>query len=107
MMNPDYERFYTLYKKMPGILAYTTIIMTVIWSIVDVSIFQTSYGSYFNRYTCYGIMELESALLAMLVWWAIGAVLAGIAWFFSALSVSATVRRTDAVVAIKEKLQQN
>ena len=49
-------------------------------------------------------MELDSAGLALIIWWAIGAVLSFATWFFSALTVSATIARTDAVIEINNKI---
>ena len=99
VINPDYQKLYGIYKKLPGILAIIIMSLVFIWSIVDVSVFVESY----YRKTYYGVMYLESAFLAMFIWWVIGAVVAASTWFFSALSVSATVARTDAVIELNNK----
>lgn len=103
--NPDYQKLYGIYKKLPSILAIVIMSLVFVWSIVDVSVFQ-----YKPRYSSgyrYGVMELESAFLAMLIWWAIGAVVSVSVWFFSALSVSATVVRTDAIIELNNKTPEN
>ena len=101
LMEPDYKQFYKLLKKLPGILAIGIFALTFIWSIVDAVAFTHEYDDYMY----YGVMELESPVLVLLIWWAIGAVSAALAWFFSALGVSATATKTDAVVEINEKLK--
>ena len=104
VLNPDYQKLYGIYKKLPGILAIIIMSLVFIWSIVDVSVFvEESYSRYSGSTTYYGVMYLESAFLAMFIWWAIGAVLAASTWFFSALSVSATVARTDAIIELNNK----
>ena len=96
MMKPNYNKFYEFYKKLPGILTVIVIVLVLAWSIVDVAVF--SYRSY------YGVMALDSLGLALIIWWAIGAVLAYATWFFSVLTISATVARTDAVIEINNKM---
>ena len=103
ILNPNYEKFYALYKKLPGISSIALAALVFIWSIVDVSVF--SYHSRYGDY--YGIMHLGSAVLVYIIWWAIGAVFSLLTWFFSSLVVSATVTRTDAIVEIKNNLNKN
>ena len=102
ILNPDYKKYYGTYKQLPGILAILIGVLTLIWSIVDVAAF-----SYEGRYSVYyGIMGLKSLVLTLLIWWAIGAVLAVGTWFFSTLAVSATVARTDAIIEINDKIKR-
>ena len=104
IFNPNYEKFYALYKKLPSIASIVLAALVFIWSIIDVSIFSPHYYYYGNYY---GIMRLDSAFLVLIIWWAIGAVLTLLTWFFSSLTVSATVTRTDAIVEIKNNLNKN
>ena len=99
--NPNYKRFYEIYKKMPAIISIILASLVFIWSIVDVAAFSYR-GSYYQRY--YGIMHLDTPFLAMFIWWLIGAVLVFAAYFFTVLPISATVVRTDAILEIKEKI---
>ena len=103
IINPDYKKFYSIYKKLPGIVSIILAVLVFAWSIVDVSVF--SYSGYYSSY--YGVMQIESLFLALIIWWAIGAVLCAATWFFSALFVSATVARTDATIEINKKLAEN
>lgn len=106
LLNPDYKKFYNLYKKLPGILAIVIAALFFIWSIVDLAAF--SYVSdYYPQYNSYGIMDLDSGLLVLLIWWVIGAIVTSCTWFFSVLVVSATVARTDAIIAINEKTHEH
>ena len=103
LLNPDYKKFYGLYKKLPGILAIIIAALFFIWSIVDLSVFSDDggfYGGYFHS-PSYGIMELESPILVLLIWWISGAITTVCTWFFSVLVVSVTVTRTDATLAIE------
>jgi len=105
MMNPNYNKFYKRYKKLPGILTIVIAVLVLAWSIVDVIVF--SYSPSYRYGPQYGIMDLDSAGLVLVIWWAIGAVLSYATWFFSALTVSATVARTDATIEISNKLTKN
>lgn len=97
MKDPDYTKFYRIFKKLPKILAIIIAALVFIWSIVDVSIFNGYY---------YGVMQLKSCFLVLLIWWLIGAVLAFATYFFSAMHVSAIVLRTDAMLELKEKVEK-
>ncbi len=97
MKDPDYTKFYRIFKKLPKILAIIIAALVFIWSIVDVSIFNGYY---------YGVMQLKSCFLVLLIWWLIGAVLAFATYFFSAMHVSAIVLRTDAVLEINAKVKE-
>lgn len=102
MKDPDYTKFYRIFKKLPKILAIIIAALVFIWSIVDVAVF--SHDGYYNTY--YGVMRLGSCLLVLLIWWLIGAVLAFATYFFSALPVSATVVRTDALLELNAKVKE-
>ena len=104
ILNPNYEKFYALYKKLPAIASITWAALVFMWSIIDVSVFSSRSYYYGNSY---GIMSLDYAFLVLIIWWAIGAVLSLLTWFFSSLIVSATVTRTDAIVEIKNNLNKN
>lgn len=103
MKDPNYDKFYRIFKKIPKILAIVVAALVFIWSIVDVAVFSYS-GYYYQPY--YGVMHLPSWFLALFIWWIIGAVLALLTYFFSALPVSATVVRTDAVLEINAKVKE-
>lgn len=106
LLNPDYKKFYGIYKKLPGILAIIIAALFFIWSIVDLAAF--SYVSdYYPEYNSYGVMNLDSGFLVLLIWWISGAITTAATWFFSVLVVSATVARTDATIEINQKLQNN
>lgn len=97
MKDPDYTKFYRIFKKLPKILAIIIAALVFIWSIVDVSIFNGYY---------YGVMQLKSCFLVLLIWWLIGAVLAFATYFFSAMHVSAIVLRTDAMLELNAKVKE-
>ena len=102
-INPNYKKYYSLLKKLPAILTITILFLVLVWSIVDVNVFNytTNYG-----YTFYGIMRLPSAFLELIIWWAIGLVIAGATWFFSVIAVSATITKIDAILEINGKLNR-
>lgn len=97
MKDPNYTKFYRIFKKLPKILAIIIAALVFIWSIVDVSIFNGYY---------YGVMQLKSCFLVLLIWWLIGAVLAFATYFFSAMHVSAIVLRTDAMLELNAKVKE-
>lgn len=98
LLNINYKSLYEIYKKMPMILSITLASLVFIWSIVDVAVFSRSYYNY------YGIMELPSPILPILIWWIIGAVLTCVIYFFSSLLISAVVVRTDAIVEMSKNI---
>lgn len=106
MKNPDYNKFYKIYKKLPKILAVVVALLMWVWSIIDVTVFNYYSGSYYHTVTYYGVMRLGSRFLALIIWWLIGAVLAFATYFFSAMHVSAIVLRTDAVLEINAKVKE-
>ena len=101
LLNPNYKKLYALYKKLPCIASITMSFLIFAWSIIDVSVFSNS------RYHDYGIMELDAAILPLLIWWGIGVVMFFATWFFTSLIISATVTRTDAIIEIQEHLKNN
>jgi Zn-dependent protease with chaperone function len=103
ILSPNYKKFYQLYKKMPAIAAITTMILALVWSIIDVIVFRVGRGGWFTSVWEFGILRLNNPIVSILIWLAIGVVLATIVWFFSALTISATITRTDAVLEISEK----
>jgi hypothetical protein len=105
-INPDYKKFYELYKKMPAISSASILIAAILWSFVDTFVNQVDVGMYSTIYR-YGILQTDSPIINILIWWIVGAVLAVVTWFFSALAVSATIIRTDEVLAISNKICEN
>ncbi len=104
----NYKKFYSIYRFLPLILAATILFLMFVWSIVDVAALGTHYTStYGNRVDYYGVMRLKSAFLCLIIWWLIGIVLAAATWFFSALAVSPTITRTDAVIEMNERGKTN
>lgn len=106
MKNPDYNKFYKIYKKLPKILAVVVALLMWIWSIIDVTCFIYQSNSYYSTVIYYGVMRFTSRFPALLIWWLIGAVLAFATYFFSAMHVSAIVLRTDAVLEINAKVKE-
>lgn len=86
MKDPDYTKFYRIFKKLPKILAIINIILFFIAAIVLASIY-----------------DMPSLII---VGWLIGAIYTLIAYFFSVLLVAATVVRTDAVLEINAKVKE-
>ena len=103
---PNYKIYYKIYKKLPKILAVVVALLMWVWSIIDVTCFIYQSGSYYTNVTYYGVMRFTSRFPALLVWWAIDAVLAFATYFFSAMHVSAIVLRTDAVLEINAKVKE-
>ena len=103
MKLPDYQNFYNYYRKLPTICSILLGILVFVWSIVDVSLF-----SYTSRYygSSYGIMGLDSVAIVLFIWWAIGAVLCVLTYFFMSLAISPTIVQTDAVLEINKKLDK-
>ena len=99
---PDYQKLYNSYRKLPSICSLILGILVFAWSIVDVSVF--GYHSRYSDY--YGIMELRSAVLVLVIWWAIGAILCVLTYYLTSLSISPTIARTDAVLEINQRLNK-
>lgn len=100
---PSYRKFFKFYKKLPFVTSLIIAIAVVIWSIIDVAVF--SHTEYYEP--CYGIMRFNNPLWVLLVWWGIGAVASILNWLFSALIISPTVVRTNAVLEIEEHLTKD
>lgn len=107
IINPNYKKFYGIYKKLPGILAITIAVLYFIWSIIDVAVFSYEYTDRFGNVEGeYGVMGLHSWFFALLIWWIIGAINAFFTWFFSVLIVSTKVTIADSVIEINNKLSR-
>jgi len=90
IFNPDFKFFYKLYRKLPIISAIAVAALSFVFSMIlvlgDVISFTDSY------------------FLDLVLVWIIGAIITCGVWFFSMLTVSATIIRTDSVIEINEKL---
>jgi hypothetical protein len=96
--NPDYEKSYKIFKKIPAILSTIDGAAMFVWGFIDAANTSGRYGTY------YGILRLPSPILVLLLWWSIGAVLFFLTNFFTKLAIAPTVVRTDAILDVKEKL---
>ena len=88
-MELDYKWSYRIYRYLPIISAIVTAIGSFLWAVID------SVGG--NSIIC------ESGILAFIIWIIIGAILTACVFFISMIRMSATVVRTDAVLALEEK----
>lgn len=103
LLKPNYKKFYNILKKLPGIIAMAIVVASFIWSIVDVCVF--SFESYYFTYdSFYGIMQLSSPVLSILIWWVIGIVSATISWLICTLAITPTVVKLDAILKIEQKV---
>ena len=104
-INPDYKKFYSIYRKLPAICSIIHAIIVYVWGIVDIAVF--SYKSQDSNAYHYGIMGLKSAFLVIVIWWIIGTISSIIIWFFSTLKVSPTIARTDATLEILKNINND
>ena len=102
---PNYNRLYAIYKSLPLIVSFIIALAAFVWSIYDVIDNSNWYSHYYN--SGYGILELDSPVLCVLIWWAIGAAAFFINLFFMSLAISPTVVRTDAVLELNEKIKKD
>ena len=103
----NYHRLYDLYKKIPKIIAIVLAILVFIWSIVDVSVFSDSYSGRYYSYAYYGVMRLDSPVLAVFIWWVIGAVMSLGTWFFGSLAIAPIVIQTDTLIEMNMKMKKD
>ena len=96
-LDSNYEKLYDLYKKLPVIASILTAVIFFVGAII--------FSAYAND-SIYGV-EVDAAMGYLLIGWLIGAVLSFATWFFSSLVISATVVKTDAIIAIKKHLTKN
>ncbi len=90
------QKWFKIYRIAPEIISITLMVLSFIWSIVDVATFQ-----FYNGY--YGIMSIRSAFGALLIWWIIGAVLSISAYFVSKIKISAKILEIQYLNKISEK----
>ena len=89
----NYMKYYGIYKKLPLINFISTVVIALVWGIVDAFEYITDIG------------ELEVG--AVFIWTLIGAVVGAIVMFFTAVVMSATIVRTDATIEIESKLKNS
>ena len=95
MTSTNYQKIYeTTYKKLPLINAILVMILTLAWAIIDYSACITGIGD-LEFFGCFAI------------WLLIGAVAAGIVAFLTAISISATIVRTDAILQIEKSIKKS
>ena len=104
-INPDYKKFYALYKKLPAICSIIHAIIVYACGIIDIAVF--SHKAPDSDIYYYGIMELKSAFLVIVIWWIIGTISSIIIWFLSTLKISATMTRTDATLEILKNIKND
>ena len=90
--NLNYENAYRIYKLLPAISFICSMVAALAWTVIDLLAF--------SRYQRYGILRLESPVLPIFIWLLAGLLLATITFFFTAVAISSTVLRTDAVLKI-------
>ncbi len=88
----NYEKMYAIYKKLPLINFISTCVLSLIWGIIDACEWITEIG--------YGLEEG-----AVFIWVLIGAVVGGIVMFFTCVSISPVILRTDATLEINNKIK--
>ncbi len=89
--NLDYTGFYGIYKKLPFINFIATMVLSLVWGIIDWCEWITEIG------------ELEFG--GLIIWLLIGAVVGLINTFFTCIYTSPTIVRTDATVAILDTIK--
>ena len=95
----DYDFFYEEYRKLPVYIAIINALVFFVWSIIDICVFKVkSYDS-----VKYGIMGIDNAFIALLVWWAIGVFVSILAFGIAAIFISPTVKRTDALIYLESQ----
>lgn len=100
-----YENNFALYKKLPQIILIIQCSLILIWSIVDAAAFtKTTYSKYSSE-TFYGIMQVPSPFLVLIIWWLIGAGLALLNYFLTTLIIAPTVLQTQAAVEYLHRSQ--
>ena len=89
----DYDKYYGIYRKLPTILCWITFALFFIWSIIDAS------NEYYGNY---GVFGFDYWFPVLLVWWLIGAVVAVIVYFGTAIKISPIIKSTDALLNIEK-----
>ena len=89
--NLNYENAYRIYKQLPIISFICIMVAALAWTVIDLLAF--------SKYQ-YSILYLPSPILPILIWLSAGLLLATITFFFTAVAISPTVVRTDAVLKI-------
>lgn len=87
-----YQSAYQIYKLLPFISCICSMVAALAWMVIDLLAF--------SGYQRYGILRLESPILPILIWMVVGIVLAVLTFFYTAVAISPTVVRTDAVLKI-------
>ena len=91
--NLDYTWFYGLYKKLPFINFIATMVISLIWGIIDWCEWIT------------GIGELDFG--GLVIWLLIGAVVGLINMFFTSIYISPAIVRTDVTVDILNSVKND
>ena len=84
----DYNKSYKLYKKLPFFNFIAIVALSLIWGIIDALEYITDF--------------VDSEFGCIILWLAIGLVLGFIVMFFTSISISHNVIRTDATVEMLE-----
>ncbi len=92
------EKWFKFYEKLPMFLLCVLATLCFIWSIIDVSVFQ--YGYYSKSY---GVMRLDSAFVALLIWWVIGAILSFVTYIVAKIVCSYKILVIKYLKKISEK----
>ena len=95
------DSWYSLYLKLPMIIAITIIALTLIWAIVDLSTFSYSlkvWNDYKREYVTinkYGIFHWDNGFLVFIVWMLIGSVASGASFFFTRIGMAPKLQELE------------
>ena len=85
------KKFFSVYKILPVILAYTVLGLFIIWGVIDACVNKVLVPTSFfyeDATYLYGVMQLKNGFLAWLVWFAIGLVASAFTFFISKIVAS-------------------
>lgn len=88
----NYNKSYKLYKKLPFLNFIAIVVLSLIWGIIDALEYITDF--------------VDSEIGCIILWLAIGIVLGFIVMFFTSISISHNVIRTDSAVEMLEIAQK-
>ena len=104
----NYNIWFSIYKKLAYVMAGLVILIAIIWTIIDLSVFTTTYNPhYWEMAYKYGVLKMDSWVVEILIWLGIGVAVAIPVWFVTQVIVSTKLVQMELIYKTAVKTVEN
>lgn len=104
----NYSTWFSIYKKLPLIVAGLVVFIALAWALVDIFVFSTVWNPYYYEAAQrFGLFQLDSWVPVILIWLGAGIVLATPFWFFTKATVATKLIEMEMIYKTAIKTIEN